>query len=53
MAAAALDIVFLMTVKPDLVGSLATVAVAAGWLSTLPGGERHGAHADIATSARV
>lgn len=37
MAAAAFGIVFLMTVKPDLVGSLATMAVAVslGWLSTL------------------
>lgn len=37
MGAAALGIVFLMTIKPNLLGSLVTmmVAVAVGWLSTL------------------
>ena len=53
MAAAALGIVFLMTVKPDLVGSMATMAVAAGWLSTLLGDKRQGAHAELPASARV
>jgi hypothetical protein len=44
-----------MTVKPNLAGSLATmvVAVAAGWLSTLLGGERQSAHAELPASVRV
>jgi hypothetical protein len=43
MAAVSLGIVFLMTVKPDLFGSLATVVVAAlaGWLSALVSGQRY------------
>jgi len=55
MAVAALGIVFLMTVKPDLGGSLATiaVAVAVGWLSTLLRDEPQGAHAEIPASVRV
>jgi hypothetical protein len=55
MAAAALGIVFLMTVKPDLVGSLATMAaaVAVGWLSTLMPDERQGAHVEVPASVRV
>jgi hypothetical protein len=41
MAAASLGIVFLMTLKPGLLGSLATMvaAVAVRWLSSLPRGE--------------
>jgi hypothetical protein len=55
MAAAALGIVFLMTVKPDLGGSLATMVVAmiVGWLSTLLRDERQGAHAEIPASAHM
>ena len=55
MAAAALGIVFLMTVKPDLVGSLATMvaAIAVGWLSTLMPDERQGAHVEVPASVRV
>jgi hypothetical protein len=54
MAAAALGVVFLMTVKPDLVGSLATMAaIAAGWLSTLMPSERQDAHVEVPASVRV
>jgi hypothetical protein len=55
MAAVALGIVFLMTLKPDLVSSLATMVVAmiVGWLSTLLRDERQGAHAEVPASVRV
>jgi hypothetical protein len=49
MGAAALSIVFLMTVKPGLLGALATItaAVAVGWLSTLIREERQRAQMEV------
>lgn len=53
MASTALGVVFLMTIKPDLLGSLATMVVAAatGWLTTLPHGEQQSHHTAAAASA--
>ncbi len=55
MAAASLGIVFLMTIKPILLGSLATMAgaVVIGWLSTLPRGEQQRERMAVPASARV
>lgn len=55
MAAASLGIVFLMTVKPDLFGSLATMAatVVVGWLSALTHGERQRARMAVPASVRM
>jgi hypothetical protein len=55
MAAASLGIVFLMTVKPDLLGSLATMATAVvvGCLSALARGEDQRAREVVPTSVRL